>query len=90
MENQILELLQQLNNKIENMDKKIDSHTESLNEINRKLDSIYDQTADLTEFRTEMIDKTNEIVNDTQFIKHKLNRTEEDVFSIQNHLKLIK
>lgn len=74
MENQILELLQKLNSRMESMENKVDNIEKSQKEIkdeisliNKKLDGVEEQTADLTEFRTE-----------------------EDVFTIQNHLKIIK
>jgi chromosome segregation ATPase len=59
-------------------------------EIKEKINSVYDQTADLTEFRTETKNAFNNISKDVKFIKHKLHETEEDVFDIKDHLKIVK
>ncbi|MDU1601937.1 MULTISPECIES: hypothetical protein [Clostridium] len=82
------------NNKIESLLLQILKNQESMQsditEIKNKIDSVYDQTADLTEFRTETKDNFNSITKDVKFIKHKLHETEEDVFDIKDHLKIIK
>ncbi len=61
-----------------------------LNKINKKLDVVFEQTADLTEFRTITSDNIESIKKDIKFVKRKVKDTEEDVFVIQDHLKLIK
>ncbi|BCZ45715.1 hypothetical protein psyc5s11_17820 [Clostridium gelidum] len=61
-----------------------------ITEIKGKINSVYDQTADLTEFRTETKDNFSSINKDVKFIKHKLHETEEDVFDIKDHLKIVK
>lgn len=82
------------NNKIESLLLQILKNQESMQsditEIKNKIDSVYEQTADLTEFRTETKDNFNSIAKDVKFIKHKLHETEEDVFDIKDHLKIIK
>lgn len=82
------------NNKIESLLLQILKNQESMQsditEIKNKIYSVYEQTADLTEFRTETKDNFNSIVKDVKFIKHKLHETEEDVFDIKDHLKIIK
>lgn len=54
MEKEILALLKQMNVKLDNLGNQVDR-------IEKKMDAVYDQTADLTEFRTEVIDKLNEL-----------------------------
>ena len=61
-----------------------------ITEIKEKINSVYDQTADLTEFRTETKDNFSSINKDVKFIKHKLHETEEDVFDIKDHFKIVK
>ena len=61
-----------------------------LNKINKKLDAVFEQTADLTEFKTITSDNIESIKKDIKFVKRKVKDTEEDVFVIQDHLKLIK
>ncbi len=62
----------------------------NITDIKGKVNAIYNQTADLTEFRTESKDNFTNVSNDVKLIKHKLNQTEEDVFVIKDHFKLIK
>ena len=64
MENQILELLQQLNNKIENIEKSQKEIKDEIVLINKKLDGVVEQTADLVEFRSEIITKVDSIRKD--------------------------
>ncbi|WP_321833442.1 hypothetical protein [Clostridium butyricum] len=82
------------NSKIESLLLQILKNQESMQsditEIKNKIDSVYEQTANLTEFRTETTDNFNSIAKDVKFIKHKLHETEEDVFDIKDHLKIIK
>ena len=61
-----------------------------ITEIKEKINSVYDQTADLTEFRTETKYNFSCINKDVKYIKHKLHETEEDVFDIKDHLKIVK
>lgn len=83
MEKEILEILKAMQSDIKDLKVGQDR-------IEKKLDAVYEQTVDLTEFRTETSEKIDYIAKDTGFIKHKLNRTEEDVYNIQSHLHLIK
>lgn len=82
------------NSKIESLLLQIIKNQESIQSditiIKNKIDSVYEQTAELTEFRTETKDNFNSITKDVKFIKHKLHETEEDVFDIKDHLKIIK
>lgn len=64
-------------------DEKLKPFTESLTRIEKKLNSVVEQTADLTEFRTEMkdfkigaIDKLNVIGSNVEGIKNDLNTVE--------------
>lgn len=54
MEKEMLELLKEMNKKLDNLGNQV-------TRIEKKMDGVYDQTADLTEFRTEVIDKLNEL-----------------------------
>jgi uncharacterized protein YoxC len=83
MEKEILEILKSIQEGQSDIVKRLDR-------VEQKLDGVVQQTADLTEFRTETNGKLDSIAKDAGFIKHKLNRTEEDVFNIQSHLKIIK
>lgn len=97
MEKEILEILKSMQSDMKSMQNDIkdlksgqDRIEKRLDSVENKLDLVYNQTADLTEFKTQTNEKLNDISKDAGFIKHKLNRTEEDVFNIQSHLKIIK
>jgi len=69
MEDKILSLLNQL----------IDGQKETnekLHRIENKLDSVVEQTADLTEFRTEIKEFSNKTINQLEEIKDNLNNVE--------------
>ena len=53
MENEILVLLNQINDKIDKNSEDIKTLKEGQQRIENKLDIVYNQTAELTEFRTE-------------------------------------
>lgn len=59
-------------------------------EINCKADIIFNQTAGLTEFQTEVKHSLNSIHQEVDFICHKEVETEKDVFHIKKHLEIIK
>lgn len=59
MENQILEILKQIQSEQQKTN-------ERLERIEKKIDSVYDQTADLTEFRTDTTDKLDKLINVTK------------------------
>lgn len=104
MENEILEILKSMHDDIKELKSDVQGLKSDVQEVktdvkelkidvkelNRKMDNVYEQTAGLTEFRTETNTRLNNIEKDTGFIKHKLNRTEEDVYNIQSHLQIIK
>lgn len=50
--------------------------------IEAKLDSVYDQTADLTEYRTESLDVLNRIEEDVDFLTHKETQNEKMLFNL--------
>ena len=49
---------------------------EKLHRIENKLDSVVEQTADLTEFRTEIKEFSNKTINQLEEIKDNLNNVE--------------
>ena len=61
MEKEILELLKKMSDKLENLDNKVDKLDNKISRIEKKLDGVFDQTADLTEFKTSVIDKLDDL-----------------------------
>lgn len=61
MEKEILELLKKMDTRLSNLEDGQKEIKTELTGINKKLDGITDQTADLTEFRTTVITKLDEL-----------------------------
>lgn len=61
-----------------------------IKEIKGKVNNIYEQTADLTEFRTETKQNLQSVGQDIKFIQHKLSDTEKDIFQVKDYLKIVK
>lgn len=104
MEKEILELLKSMQNDMKSMQNDIKSIQNDISSmkvdinelkigqgiIDKKLDGVASQTADLTEYRTITTKNIESIKTDVKFVKRKVQDTEEDVFVIQDHLKIIK
>ncbi len=88
--NKIENLLSQILETQKEMQETQNSMQLDITEIKDKVNLVYNQTAELTEFRTETKDQLNTLNDDIKFIKHKLHENEEEVFRIKNHLKIIK
>jgi hypothetical protein len=56
---------------------------EGQDRIESKLDSVYNQTADLTEFRTETRQGISDIKDTLKFILHKEIENEKDIFTLK-------
>ena len=61
MEREILDLLKEMKESIGRLENKVDNLEIKANRIEKKLDGVVDQTADLTEFRTTVIAKLNDL-----------------------------
>jgi len=57
-------------------------------ELSRKMDVVYEQTAGLTEFRTEANRKLDDIANTVDFLTHKESQTEKEIFVIKKNISL--
>lgn len=61
MEKEILELLKKMDDKLSNIEDGQKELKAELEGINRKLDGVVEQTADLTEFKSTVISKLEEL-----------------------------
>ena len=61
MKKEVLELLKKMNDKLESLDNKVDMLDNKISRIEKKLDGVFDQTEDLTELKTIVIDKLDEL-----------------------------
>ena len=66
MDKEILELLKVMQNDIKSMNERLTGLEEGQKRIEKKLDSVYEQTADLTEFRTDTTSKLDKLINVTK------------------------
>lgn len=78
-----------VNEKIDNLDSKVDK---GFSEINTRIDDLSSGIGKMVadEVAGELSIQLKELKTDIKFIKHKLHETEEDVFDIKDHLKIIK
>ncbi|WP_010250039.1 hypothetical protein [Acetivibrio cellulolyticus] len=95
--NQILTELKVLNNKVSDLEKNQEllvknqeqfaknqeQFAEGQARIEKKLDAVYDQTAELTEFRTETRQNLNAISDNIRFLLHKEMETEKEIFLLK-------
>lgn len=51
---------------------------------------IYDQVANLTEFKTETKDKLDQIIDDIEFLKHQDFENKQDLFRLKKNMKISK
>ena len=77
MDNDILKALSNL------LDEKLKPITLELNNINKKLDGITEQTADLVEFRSEMIKKVDGIREDLATVELVTAKNYKDIVNLK-------
>lgn len=86
MDNEILEILKQIQAEQKQTNERLTKLEEGQQRIEKKLNSIYDQTADLTEFRTETKQGIENIQKD---VNRLTNVTKTNCFDIAD-LKAVK
>lgn len=63
---------------------KLNSIEEGQNEIKADLKAVYEQTANLTEFRTETKQDLSDIKDTLRFVLHKEIETEKELFTLKS------
>lgn len=81
--------MQGIKQSIKDLDVKVDK---GFNEINARIDNLSAGIGNMVtnEVADELSDQLKSIKTDVKFVKHKVQETEEDVFTIQSHLEIIK
>ncbi|EDT23185.1 hypothetical protein [Clostridium perfringens] len=69
MEKELLELLKNINTKLSNIERGQSELKDEINIINKKLDGVVEQTADLVEFRCELLNKVDGIRDDLSTVE---------------------
>ncbi|ELC8450801.1 plasmid stabilization protein [Clostridium perfringens] len=69
MEKELLELLKNINTKLSNIERGQSELKDEINIINKKLDGVVEQTADLVEFRCELLKKVDGIRDDLSTVE---------------------
>lgn len=96
MDNELLNILKSIQTKIDSIENKVTSIEERMdkgfNDLSYRMDEISQGIGKTISFELsdELSSQLKEIKTDVKFIKRKVQDTEEDVFVIQDHLKLIK
>ena len=96
MDNELLNILKSIQTKIDSIENKVTSIEERMdkgfNDLSHRMDEISQGIGKTISFELsdELSSQLKELKTDVKFIKRKVQDTEEDVFVIQDHLKLIK
>ena len=96
MDNELLNILKSIQTKIDSIENKVTSIEERMdkgfNYLSHRMDEISQGIGNTISFELsdELSSQLKELKTDVKFIKRKVQDTEEDVFVIQDHLKLIK
>lgn len=69
MEKEILELLKNMDTRLSAIERGQSEIKEEINLINKKLDGVVEQTADLVEFRSEILNKVDGIREDLSTVE---------------------
>ena len=69
MEKEILELLKNMDTRLSDIEKGQNDIKDEINLINKKLDGVVEQTADLVEFRSEILNKVDGIREDLSTVE---------------------
>lgn len=69
MEKEILELLKNINTRLSDIERGQSELKDEINIINKKLDGVVEQTADLVEFRCNILNKIDEIRDDLSTVE---------------------
>ncbi|NOW85959.1 hypothetical protein [Clostridium beijerinckii] len=81
--------MQEIKEDVQNINMKVDK---GFNEVNARIDNLSSGLGKMvaSEVADELSEQFKSIKTDVKFIKRKVQDTEEDVFVIQDHLKIIK
>ena len=92
MKSEIKDIKYEQNKTNERLDSLQNDMNSGFSEVNTQIDNLSNGFGDLitNEVSDEISKQLKTIKSDIKFIKHKVQDTEEDVFAIQDHLKLIK
>lgn len=69
MEKEILELLKNIDTRLSTIEKSQNEIKDEINLINKKLDGVVEQTADLVEFRGELLNRVDGIRDDLSTVE---------------------
>lgn len=86
-EEKILKILESMQSDIKEIKTDVKTLKDGQCRIEAKLEDLEPKNATR---HTELLDKIDTLNKDVKFVKHKLHETEEDVFDIKDHLKIIK
>jgi len=82
-ENKILDLLEKIYVEVQETKIEVKNHTGRLDRIEKKLDSVVEQTADLTEFRTETKSQLQKIHSDLTAVEIVTSKNWNDIATLK-------
>ena len=83
----INEQFHKINERFDNIDKQFEEVKQDIVEVKNKLDATYDQVYNLTEFKTEVIIKIDNISENMEFLGNKAFQNERAVFVLSNKIR---
>lgn len=86
----VLKKLESLENGQQTANERLNQIESRLGRIETRQDAVFEQTAGLTEFRTEANRKLDDIANTVDYLTHKESQTEKDIFVIKKSISLSK
>lgn len=87
---EILGEIKEIKTEMSSMNQRIGNLEAGQDRIEKKLDTVYEQTATLTEFRTEVNQKLDNLTDDVEFLKHKEYEHEQDIFRLKRNIQVSK
>ena len=91
MDKEVLEYLKgfegRINERFDNVDEQLAEVKQDIVEVKNKLGIIYDQVHDLTEFKTEVIMKIDNVSENMEFLGNKAFQNERAVFVLSNKIR---
>jgi cell division septum initiation protein DivIVA len=86
----VLNHLAKLTQEITEVKSDVKDLKESQQQLKSKVDTIQTQTAELIEFKTDAVQKLDQLISDVGFIKHKEHLNEEELFKLKTNLQIVK
>lgn len=82
-QNIVLEKFSHLDRRFDSVDSRLESLEKGQASMDKKLDAVFEQTADLTEFKTETKESLSNIKDTLRFVMYREIETEKEIFMLK-------